>query len=252
MEKTKSKRQLGKAGRHCAVNNCSNGDYELGKWAKIRCPDHDCLYGNEDGCHCNPPFCLFNFPTRMKKPLDRQKWIQLINRSSGGNKLWSPKKCSRVCSSHFVDGMPTEENPYPTENLGYDAKRKVEHITCSSVQQRRRKVKARHTVSTPTPTPPSSSIIADIDHDHSYISSICSDESINIENLNISSGKEDVDVDVIKNKDPFSYGFVVFEMLLLFISYIYTGQVVSLASLFKTTCLKKIEYINGCNFTCTS
>ena len=118
------------------------------------------------------------------------------------------------------------------------------------MQQRRRKVKAWH--STPTPTPPSSSIIADIDHDHSYISSICSDESINIENLNISSGKEDVDVDVIKNKDPFSYGFVVFEMLLLFISYIYTGQVVSLASLFKTTCLKKIEYINGCNFTCTS
>ena len=26
-----------------------------------------------------------------------------------------------MCSLHFIDGMPTEENPYPTKNLGYNS-----------------------------------------------------------------------------------------------------------------------------------
>ena len=34
---------LGKGGRHCAVNNCSNGDYGLKKWAKAVCTKHGCL-----------------------------------------------------------------------------------------------------------------------------------------------------------------------------------------------------------------
>ena len=30
---------------------------------------------------------------------------------------------------HFIDGMPTEENPYPTKNLGYNSEKKVLSIT---------------------------------------------------------------------------------------------------------------------------
>ena len=54
----------------------------------------------------------------------------------------------------------TGEHPYPTENLGYDSKRKVNIVTNSSLNPRR-KVKV------------SQSIAADssIDHDHSYFSS---------------------------------------------------------------------------------
>ena len=43
----------------------------------------------------------------------------LLNRAED-KKIWSPKKQSRVCSLHFLDRMPTEKNPYPTEKLGYD------------------------------------------------------------------------------------------------------------------------------------
>ena len=66
-----SKVGLGKGGRHCAVNNYSNGDYGLNKWAKAVCTKHRCLQWGGD-CNCRPPYELHNFPTRIKKPVDRQ------------------------------------------------------------------------------------------------------------------------------------------------------------------------------------
>ena len=47
--------------------------------------------------------------------------------------LFNPSKDFRVCSVHFIDTEPTELNPHPTENLGYDAKRKIStlNLTCS-------------------------------------------------------------------------------------------------------------------------
>ena len=83
---------------------------------------------------CSAPFQLHCFPTKPKDPLNREKCIRLINRSehTKSSKLWSPKKGSRVCSLHFVDGMPTEENPYPTKNLGYNSEKKVLSITTFS------------------------------------------------------------------------------------------------------------------------
>ena len=44
-----------------------------------------------------------------------------MNRQGSNNTFWQPGKQSRVCSFHFKDGMPTSENPYPTEHLGYEA-----------------------------------------------------------------------------------------------------------------------------------
>ena len=82
-------------------------------------------------CVCSALFQLHCFPTKPKDPLNREKWIRLINRSKH-TKLWSPKKGSRVCSLHFIDGMPTEENPYPTKNLGYNSEKKVLSITTFS------------------------------------------------------------------------------------------------------------------------
>ena len=43
-----------------------------------------------------------------------------------------PKKGSRVCSIHFVNGQPTEENLYPTKNLGYSSEKKVLSVISSS------------------------------------------------------------------------------------------------------------------------
>ena len=62
-----------------------------------------------------PPFSLFNFPTRRKTPLERQKWMQLINRSPSGVKLRSPKKCSRDLIGTFrwwqVDWRKSHREP---------------------------------------------------------------------------------------------------------------------------------------------
>ena len=61
--------------------------------------------------------------------------------------MWSPTKGSRVCSEHFIDGVPTGNNSYPTENLGYESKRKVANILSQSAfssslpsKQKRRKL----------------------------------------------------------------------------------------------------------------
>lgn len=45
-------------------------------------------------------------------------WTKIVNRSEGKNKIWTPQKHDRICSTHFKDGKPTLQNPYPTENLG--------------------------------------------------------------------------------------------------------------------------------------
>ncbi len=118
-----------KGSRHCSVIGCSNGDYSLAKWRNSFCCVHEeCQHGTSP-CDCSPPFDLFSFPTALKNPDGRKKWIQILNR--GGKKTgekWEPSKGSRVCSSHFIDGAPTKDHPFPTENLGYDSKRKVGHI----------------------------------------------------------------------------------------------------------------------------
>ena len=73
---------LAKGGRHCAANNCSNGDImDLKKWAQAVCTEHGCLQRCND-CNCRPPYELHNFPTRIKKPVERQNWIHMLNRVS--------------------------------------------------------------------------------------------------------------------------------------------------------------------------
>ena len=74
---------------------------------------------------CEPPFKLFPFPTEKKDSKARKRWTENIKRETRKGKVWTPKKCSRVCSVHFKDGQPTKENPDPTEDLGYHFKPKV-------------------------------------------------------------------------------------------------------------------------------
>ena len=53
---------------------------------------------------------FFPLPSAKKYPILRRKWLQKIRRGT----KWSPSKYTRICSQHFVDGKPTEENPLPT------------------------------------------------------------------------------------------------------------------------------------------
>ena len=156
-----SKVNLG--GRYC-VNRCSSSDYNLNNWGNLQCLVHNCL-NRSDECSCKP---------QRQRTLLRKKWLHLINRAekSASNKLWIPGKTARVCSKHFIEGYLTGEHPYPTESLRYDSKRKVNIVTNSSLNPRRKKVKV------------SQYIAADssIDHDHSYFSS---SSSAYVEDVNV-------------------------------------------------------------------
>ena len=63
---------------------------------------------------------LFTFPTEKSNPVQRQQWVKMINRPGKQDQPWTPGTKARVCSKHFVDDGPSEFNPIPTLNLGYD------------------------------------------------------------------------------------------------------------------------------------
>ncbi|CAC5379540.1 unnamed protein product [Mytilus coruscus] len=105
------------AKRNCAVFKCTQNGKKLTKWREIHCEIHDCNKGT-CRCICEPPFKLFPFPTKDLE--DRKLWIKVINRQQKKGKIWEPNYDSRVCSEHFLDGHPSEANPYPTLKLGYD------------------------------------------------------------------------------------------------------------------------------------
>ena len=115
---------MGFGHRNCVVVGCPNSGKRLNKWAKQTCTLHACLNGTHT-CDCEPPFKLFAFPTEKKDSEGRRRWKENIKREKTKEKVWTPKNSSRVCSVHFKDGQPTNENPDPTEDLGYNFNSKV-------------------------------------------------------------------------------------------------------------------------------
>ena len=107
---------MGYGHRNCVVVGCFNSGEKLSKWSKSMCDIHGCIH-EETTCDCDPPFKLFPFPTEKKDNEGRQQWIKRINRKEISGKLWKPTKASRVCSEHFVSGMPTAKHPFPTLKL---------------------------------------------------------------------------------------------------------------------------------------
>ncbi|CAG2257678.1 SIR2L6 [Mytilus edulis] len=104
--------------RACCVKGCRNNGRRLEKWKEHFCDFHNCNFGTSR-CICEPPFTLFTFPTELKNPYNRRIWTKNVNRSIG-NKIWTPTQESRICSIHFVDGFPNDNNPYPTLCLGHE------------------------------------------------------------------------------------------------------------------------------------
>ena len=51
--------------------------------------------------------------------MGRHNWKKLIKRENADGSEWEPGHQARVCSTHFVDGKKTDENPNPILNLGY-------------------------------------------------------------------------------------------------------------------------------------
>ncbi|XP_072047459.1 uncharacterized protein [Amphiura filiformis] len=106
----------------CAVKDCTNNIRGIRRWKLTYCEIHRCPHGAvQHGCVCPPPFTFFAFPTERADPDGRKKWVNRIKRIDiTSNKQWTPKVYSRVCNEHFVDKKPTEQNLYPSLNLGHN------------------------------------------------------------------------------------------------------------------------------------
>lgn len=96
-------------GTSCAVNGCSNNRRKLNLWKESNCELHGQLHKE---CACLIPYKFHIMPS--EGPI-RLEWIKAINRK----KL--PKNVF-VCSEHFLDGMPTDRNPFPKLKMGYETK----------------------------------------------------------------------------------------------------------------------------------
>jgi len=103
---------------NCAVVGCANNTYHLNKWKNETCDKHNARKGE---CQCDRPFQLYCFPSILRNNEHRQRWINAMKRENINKTLWMPKDSDRVCSLHFLDGVPTNANPDPTLYLGYDA-----------------------------------------------------------------------------------------------------------------------------------
>ena len=63
---------------------------------------------------------LYCFPSKNSYLRHRVKWIEALRRVNADKSVWEPCQSDRVCSVQFVDGVPTEQNLYPTLQLGYE------------------------------------------------------------------------------------------------------------------------------------
>jgi len=104
---------------NCAVIGCSNSTYKLINWQKSSCNELGHEGSLKKNCACQPPFRLYLFPSEKRNLEKRKLWTSLLRRETVKKSAWSPCASDRVCSEHFVDGIPTVENPNPTLKLGY-------------------------------------------------------------------------------------------------------------------------------------
>ncbi|XP_026140785.1 zinc finger and BTB domain-containing protein 41-like isoform X1 [Carassius auratus] len=96
------------SGTYCAVRGCNNSWRLLNVWSEGECFDHQPSTRRQ--CGCAPPYALYEKP---KTDVESRKWLAAL-------KLKNPPKRLFVCSYHFNDKKPTEENPFPELWLGYD------------------------------------------------------------------------------------------------------------------------------------
>ena len=102
---------------NCAVVGCTQNTKKISNWKESICETHGQPHKN---CPCNQPCTLYCFPSKTSCLHHRVKWIEALRRVNADKSVWEPCQSHSVCSVHFVDGVPTEQNPYPTLQLGYE------------------------------------------------------------------------------------------------------------------------------------
>ncbi|XP_055032015.1 uncharacterized protein [Misgurnus anguillicaudatus] len=81
---------------------------KLNMWLQQQCVEH--VPKTKRDCPCDKRYSFHRLPTDEEF---KRIWLKNLN-------LKKPPKTLYVCSFHFVDKKPTEENPHPTLWLGYE------------------------------------------------------------------------------------------------------------------------------------
>lgn len=97
---------LRSSGTTCAARGCTHNWSKLKNWMRSECFDHKPKTRKE--CPCPQWYRFHRLPTDYEA---RENWLKNL-------RLRKPPKALYVCSFHFVDKKPTDENPYPTLFLG--------------------------------------------------------------------------------------------------------------------------------------
>ena len=111
---------------NCAVINCSSGTWELNKWKREICYEHnhfDMSCKREDCIRCIPPFKLYCFPSILRNTELRNTWIRALKRQNKDKTEWKPCESDKVCSIYLV-ASTYEANSVPTLKLGYEVEEK--------------------------------------------------------------------------------------------------------------------------------
>ena len=99
----------------CAVNGCSNNRRKLNEWKQTFCELHQ---QKHEDCSCMIPYRLHTMPSNESM---RLQWANTLNRKSLSKQVFA-------CSEHFLDGKPTERNPYFGDTVSTSSGHKTEHL----------------------------------------------------------------------------------------------------------------------------
>uniref|UniRef100_A0A8C5GQP8 Zinc finger protein 883-like n=1 Tax=Gouania willdenowi TaxID=441366 RepID=A0A8C5GQP8_GOUWI len=103
---------LRSSGVCCAARGCTYNSKKLKLWLDQVCFEHSPKTKRE--CSCARRYRFYRMPTEEEP---KNMWLKNLC-------LKSPPKTVYVCSFHFVDKKPTEENPFPTLWLGLNTPQK--------------------------------------------------------------------------------------------------------------------------------
>ena len=103
---------------NCDVVGCSSSTYRINKRKKepfLEHVDKNVVKGQFP--NCERPYTVFQLRWQKTKR-ERDAWIQAFKRENPSRTKWNLTSSDRICSLHFVDGIPTNANPYSNHAYG--------------------------------------------------------------------------------------------------------------------------------------
>ena len=99
---------------------------------------------------CKKPCTPYCFPSVSKNREKRKLWIKALKRENKDKTAWLHGYSDRVCSVHFIDGIPTAANPVPTLRLRKRSSKIQERVVLPAAPKERKTEKDQQTLTDTT------------------------------------------------------------------------------------------------------